>query len=858
MILAENEPVDMVKRSIDSVKEYVDGMYITVTYKGDVYKEESPLTQLLHEYGAVLSYFKWVDDFAAARQYALDQVPREEKTYVYWQDADDILDGADQLRNALDTAVANDWAGVFFVYLYRVELDEKGEVKETLIEQQRERIIRNDGTYKWMGMLHETLIGVRQENVQQRLWRKCTVIHLSTDERIDAALERNIKILEKQLDLEKHHDPRTLVYLAKGYYDRGMDVYQKGRKEFIDAQKDSKKDDTEKREEAKENEKKITTERDQWFNKALLLFDEYLSGKGELGTKEYIEQSGWYEERASGWQFVSQIFLIRGNFDKALEAINHAIEEAPLYPQYYLDKAVIYSHMERYDVAKHWLTIATNLEIPKTTLMMNPKDMKVRALECDAHIAMADHDLKRVSKDYRMLLEIAPGNPVYEENLMIAESIDAANKAGQSIVYLGKYLERTGEESKITALLNAVPNDLQKEPFYAQMRHKFVPPRMWEQNELAILCGPGVENWTPNNIDKGIGGSEEAVIYLSQELKKLGWKVTVYAQPGEDEGDYDGVTYLNYFKLNPDDLFNHLILWRNIGFADVKPKHTGKLIVWMHDMPNVPDFTPKRVAYVDKIAVLSEFHKQQVKMYENEQYLPIPENKFFVTRNGIPDLGITNWRGNPHRICYVSSPDRGLIYLLKNWKLVREQVPDAELHVYYGFETFDFLHRNNPSKLDFKRKIMELMKQEGIVYHGRVGHKELAKEMNKCGIWAYPTDFTEISCISAMKAQALGAIPVVTNFAALQETVKNGIRLDVDIQDKVGQKEYVEALVDMMQHPEKQEELRNMKWAQEYFAWSRVAQEWTDLLKGTQVNQTIAMTPEEWQKKLLGKQKKFH
>jgi hypothetical protein len=74
-------------------------------------------------------------------------------------------------------------------------------------------------------MLHETLIGQRQENFQQRSYDKCIVVHLSNDERIDIALERNIRILEKQAEKEQHKDPRTLIYLAKGYYDRGSELF---------------------------------------------------------------------------------------------------------------------------------------------------------------------------------------------------------------------------------------------------------------------------------------------------------------------------------------------------------------------------------------------------------------------------------------------------------------------------------------------------------------------------------------------------------------------------------------------------------------------------------------------------------
>lgn len=833
MIVKDSEPCEIVKRSIDSVKDQVDGMYICVTYT-DTKPESSELLTLLEGYGAELSFFKWTENFAEARQYALDQVPKGETNWVYWQDADDILKGADFLRDALATAVRWQWSGVFFVYWYRVIQDETGEVREIVIEHQRERIIRNNGTYQWKGMLHETLIGMRRENFKQYLYDKCIVVHLTTNERIEDALARNLKILEAQIEIEQHKDPRTLIYLGKAYFDKAVQVFM----------------------EEKDQEEAIKL-RDEYFGKALSLFDEYLNGKGEVGDKDYMEGSGWDEERSSAWEYIAQIMTLQEHHNEALAAIGQAIEIMPTFPQYYIAKARIYAYLKDYKKAKHWLMIATNIEMPKTTLMMSPRDMKVRSLECDAQIAMSEHDLKKVAQDYKILLEIDPGNEVYKQNLLVAESLEAANRAGQSIVYLGRYLTQIGEEAKVLPLIQAVPNDLQKEPFYAQMRHKHIPPRMWEDNEIAILCGPGFEQWSPKSIEKGIGGSEEAVIYMSQELTKLGWKVTVYANPEHEEGVYDGVEYLNYYKLNAEDLFNHLILWRAIGFVDVKPRVRGKLLLWMHDMPNIPDFTEDRLKQVSRIAVLSEFHQQQVKQFvPGGDPVEIEPSKFFVTGNGIPELGIEKWEGDPHRMCYVSSADRGLVYLLRNWATIREQVPDATLHVYYGWQTYDMIHRNNPARMRWKEKIMAMMTQDGIVYHGRVSHNELAQEMNKAGIWAYPTDFPEISCISAMKAQATGAVPVVTNFGALQETVKNGVKVDVDIQDKDGQKAYVDALVDMLQHPEKQEELRDLKWAQEHFAWTRVAHEWNEMLGGRDNPDNFVLTPSEFREQMLAKKAK--
>src|SRR3990167_3616003 len=182
---------------------------------------------------------------------------------------------------------------------------------------------------------------------------------------------------------------------------------------------------------------------------------------------------------------------------------------------------------------------------------------------------------------------------------------------------------------------------------------------------------------------------------------------------------------------------------------------------------------------------------------------------------------------------YSSSPDRGLPFLLLHWKEVRKAVPDAELNIYYGFEVYDAIHANNPARMEWKNQVLTMMKQDGIIYHGRVGHDKLNKEISKCGIWAYPTDFTEISCITAMKAQALGAVPVVTNYAALEETVKNGLRIDVDIRTEEGQKEYFDTLIGLLKDPIKQDEIRKpmMPWAKDYFLWSHVAKIWDQLLR---------------------------
>lgn len=602
LIIDEFESIEMVKRALDSIKDAVDGMYIAVTYKEKQTPPDSALLKLLQDYKAHVFPFKWIYDFAAARQFIMDKTPKGEDTYVVWIDSDDVWVNADKLHKIADEAYAWGWSLVGFDYWYAVDLDESGNVREILIFQMRERIIRNDDSFKWIGALHETLISQRQENVQKFKRPECHVIHLTTHEKIDKNLDRNIEILEKMLEKENRSDPRTLIYLAKAYYDKGA------------------RQDTEEK-------------RQRIFNEAIVLFYEFLEGSGTPGTSDYRKGSGWPDERSQAWEYVGNIALISREFDIAIHAFQSAIDEAPQFPMYYINLAMVYALQGDYKKAKHWLRVASSVPEPETSLMTTPRDLKTKVLEVDYGIALAEGRLEQATKDVKMLLEILPNDPELKDRLQFIESLWFANKTAQSFVFIGKYLEQIKETEKILPLLNAIPCDMQAEKFVSEMRHMHVPPRTHADNEIAILCGPGFEQWSPKSIETGLGGSEEAVVYLSQELKKLGWKVTVYANPKE-AGDYDGVEYVSWHELNVKDKFNVLVLWRMIGFVDFDPK--AKLIwFWAHDLPNCSDLTEKRLSKVDKILVLSEYHKSLFRMMKGSEFVPIPEQKFFLTGNGI-------------------------------------------------------------------------------------------------------------------------------------------------------------------------------------------------------------------------------
>ncbi len=182
---------------------------------------------------------------------------------------------------------------------------------------------------------------------------------------------------------------------------------------------------------------------------------------------------------------------------------------------------------------------------------------------------------------------------------------------------------------------------------------------------------------------------------------------------------------------------------------------------------------------------------------------------------------------DPKTIVYGSSYDRGLEHLLDMWPDVLKEVPDAKLRIFYGWDLFDKGYANNPERMAWREKMNEKMRQQGIIHLGRISHEACKVEMENAGIWAYPTHFGEISCITAMRAQAYGATPVVVNYGALAETVQNGCKVDGDIYEPEVKQEFQEKLIWLLKNPMTDEQREGMmKWAKEKFAWSKVAKQW--------------------------------
>ena len=296
-----------------------------------------------------------------------------------------------------------------------------------------------------------------------------------------------------------------------------------------------------------------------------------------------------------------------------------------------------------------------------------------------------------------------------------------------------------------------------------------------DQPRVVIYCGPGLERWSPLQIETtGLGGSETGAVKLAEQFAKRGLTVVVYA---EWEGFCNGVIYrpASEFRVQAP-FFGQWPAWLMIG-SRVPSAALGAAQhrwLWLHDTDCRDELTEEIAEALDRVVVLSEWHKAHVL----ERYPFLSAEKLLVIGDGLIEEFLPKLeRPKRHSFIYSSSPDRGLDVLLGWWPSIREMWPDAELSVYYGWENFDRMAQRFPQMVPFKRKIMAILDQPGVTVHGRIGQRELYQRMAETQFWLYPSiqmdgaDWHETYCITALEAQGCGVIPLTRPVGALSERV---------------------------------------------------------------------------------------
>jgi glycosyltransferase involved in cell wall biosynthesis len=353
---------------------------------------------------------------------------------------------------------------------------------------------------------------------------------------------------------------------------------------------------------------------------------------------------------------------------------------------------------------------------------------------------------------------------------------------------------------------------------------------------FGIYTGQGWERWSPKSIDEGgIGGSETATICTAREFAKRGYRSVVFGDCDGMEGVYDGVEYIHYTKWDEFRKANRFHFFVSSRRADIfeHPIMADKKAIIVHDIwlsqdPNANLWTQN----VDKFFVLSPWHKEFfLKHHKNAD-----PSKTVVSRDGI-DLGRFERRlpKEPGRMVYSSSPDRGLDVLLDCLPEIRKRVPHANVHVFYGFQNWEkaIKHRGGrPGELEWMNSIKARLDDPGVVYRERVGQTQLAKEMLKAELFAFPTQFTETFCITGAEQMAAGNPVITSDLAALSTTIGDaGILIGGVNHTPEYKARFIDEVVSMLSDKAKwwYYSEKSIKKAKAY-SWEGIVDEWLGLV----------------------------
>jgi len=733
----EDSEVDALYKCLQYSVQGVDQLFLTITHK----KGQKPSARM----EKLASRFKFKDGAPVISHYEWTYDFAAARNFNFAQVPKEYthilwLDADDALRGIEKlraTIEAHPNVDAFiFNYLYAFD-----EHKNPIVVHLKTQVVKNDGCVVWKGQRHEDFAPTRE--LSTFFVRGIERLHLSNGDRFDAAKVRNLEVAEKNVE-NLPNDPRS-------WWNLGQSLSSLQR-----------------------------------YEQALRAYETFLESS-QSDEEKYIVRL----RRAEAlWGL--------GKKPKAIEECQFAIGLRPQYPDAYNLLGNLYLDTKQYEKAAE-MYLASLVKKPPVTqiLVYNPRDYDYTPLK---NLAKAFYALSRPDQALTCLEQCLKIIPKDEDTKNLIKIIKKETIIFDAVVKEVARISKIKDREKMRAALDSLPIELRSHPAVCNLRNVQFIKETSSGKDLIFYCAPTDEVWNPDTAKKkGIGGSEEAVIWLSSLLQKRGWNVTVYASCGADEQVYDGVTWKPYWMWNYRDKQDVAVIWRHPQLTKYEI-NADKLIVDLHDVIPEGEFTPDRLNRIYKIFVKSKFHRS---LYPN-----IPDEQIAIMPNGIDPTIFKNrcctkcdpeFRGfydkddkcinrdcschtyaaiskrDPRLLINTSSADRSLEAFLDCFAEIKKQVPDAKAKWAYGWGVWDATHASDLKKMQWKAAMQARMKDLGVEELGRLSHGEIAKLYLTANIFGYPSEFAEIDCISLSKAMAAGAIPITTDFAAMGEKKHGGV-----------------------------------------------------------------------------------
>lgn len=705
-LIAKNES-DNIKRLFKSFQGCFDKVVLIDTGSTD------NTVELAKELGAEVHHFTWIDDFSAARNFALSKLDTD---YVAWLDLDDELTDAESFIKWRDTVMAS---AEYWIAVYQYDPS---------CAFARERVWKRDTGLSWKYPIHEGVTPYADgKQVIANYTTAWKVTHRRTDEDLKKDRSRNLNIMDK-LAKDGKLDARMTYYYGKELFeaDKSLDAFPR----LLDAA----------------------------ANPELELHDRILAIQYACLAAMRLNQN-----------------------ERAIQLAHNGAQLSPNRAEFHVVIGDCYLKQGKIKEAIPYYSAAAVCRDPESV------GGKMRG-------AIFSHE----------------DSYTRYPHMQLARAYFHLNEVDKATFHVEQAL---GYKPQDTECLQ-IRDELKK-----IKRLTYIPPKGTGKatDEIIITCPPGgLYEWSEKAYsERGMGGSEIAAIHMARAMHDLTGKTVRVFNSRQNVEDNNGVVYqpvtqLQEYLCEKEPLLN--IAWRhNIKITN------APTVLWCHDL-YVGGI--ENTAVYDKLAVLSPFHKGFVQGMFN-----IPNDKIFVTRNGILTDKFYIGNKNENKLVYTSSPDRGLENAIAAVDNARNssRLP-LELHIAYGFENMIAMGKNAEAQ-KFKDLIA---KYPWVKNHGLLKTEQLADVLSDAVLWIYPTNFDETFCCTALEMICSGVYPIVHNRGALPDTLhpflvkRMGLCLPDDVQNPVL---YGNHIVESI----KQRAWKKVgisKQEREALGWKTVAAEW--------------------------------
>jgi glycosyltransferase involved in cell wall biosynthesis len=266
-----------------------------------------------------------------------------------------------------------------------------------------------------------------------------------------------------------------------------------------------------------------------------------------------------------------------------------------------------------------------------------------------------------------------------------------------------------------------------------------------------------LSNWNVLN-KTGVGGGITARIRIAHALAQTGHKVVMYINCPRNE-TIRGVEYRHYSQMRKieTDIF---IVTSSGGAYDLGGLTSipvqAKLKLLMVHGEVLPGNVP--LENFDYIYILSNFIRDVA-----EKQWEVDPSRFFVVYHGVAEENFASLKikRDPHKLVYFSHPSKGLDTAISIFRILRRTDPRYLLHIFGGNRLWGGQDET-------------LLHEDGIIYHGLIGQKELAHHLQGMGFSLNLQSRPEPFGMVITESMRAGCIVLASPVGAFPEIIQNG------------------------------------------------------------------------------------